>query len=810
MVNNNIYLLCDYNENMTYSNKLKINGCKVGSTIYIPLRMKAFQTGLPDRVPLVCYWIIKNKSCYEVDKMIQISFNNIRLNTLGADGGTEFYIASELTPEILEGFFKEKGIEYQQVIPTEKDFISYRKRLTKEENSLLFNEDEEKESCFQIQDITNIISNYKISKELNFDYKIIQNIIKTHIDFLNKFEHNNQKLIDEQKYILLLSLIYFKFMDKGIWNIFCRFGKTLMACVFCQISNYNKILVLVPSLYLIDQTYKDWEKYYTVQKICCEEQITNDDIKNIYNKEKCIFICTYASCYKLQDYKFDICIYDEAHRISGIKYDDNNKIKDNKILVESKLIKHKLFMTATLKTFNYDNFVDEYYDMDDEQVYGKKIVEISARKAKELNRICPFKIITINCKKNKIDFNFDSFIKENMIPDESKKILEQMKDKYIIYAKGLIDTMKEKNIKHVITFHDRIDNSKFFCQILKTIDASINIQHIDGKMNTKTRNTIINSFQNLEYKENQEYKTNKYDHNILCNAQVLQEGVNMPYCDGIIFIDIKESIIDCVQAVSRCLTNIDNKEAFIMLPYMNDTTIFTDDDTNDLRLVLRNLCEVDENIKTFFNLYNQEKNNTNNEVSESSEINKLKLNFNIDIENKIIDEMRYLSYIPYSKAKELIKNKYCDDIDYMKNIKNDFANQIPINPDIIYKRWWEEWDVFLGMKDSTRITKMKLKKIVGDKNLRDAVDLNEINELKTFLLENKNLNINIYKILDIEFNSFKEFEKYILINKITNIDSYRNIFKKALNFPYNPYEYYKDCGFNEFKWYKVNDFLPIY
>jgi len=48
--------------------------------------------------------------------------------------------------------------------------------------------------------------------------------------------------------------------------------------------------------------------------------------------------------------------------------------------------------------------------------------------------------------------------------------------------------------------------------------------NIDGK--TPNREHIIQNFQDIDY-------------SILCSARVLQEGVDIPKCDGVIFIDIK-------------------------------------------------------------------------------------------------------------------------------------------------------------------------------------------------------------------------------------------------------------------------------
>lgn len=105
---NIIYYLCN---NLTFSTDLNIKGVKIGSTKNIISRMKVYQTGYVDLVPLVCYYKI-DKNCYEVDYNIQKYYNNIRLNNLGSKGGTEFYDLNILTPFELENFFNKNNINF--------------------------------------------------------------------------------------------------------------------------------------------------------------------------------------------------------------------------------------------------------------------------------------------------------------------------------------------------------------------------------------------------------------------------------------------------------------------------------------------------------------------------------------------------------------------------------------------------------------------------------------------------------------------------------------------------------------------------
>jgi hypothetical protein len=112
---NYIYLLFDKNNPNRYlslnTNKI---GRKIGSTCNIKMRMKPYLTGHPDKVPLECYYQILNPekySCYEIDNMIKIDFDEHRIKS---DGGIEFYDVNYITSNIIEEYFNQKGIEWKK------------------------------------------------------------------------------------------------------------------------------------------------------------------------------------------------------------------------------------------------------------------------------------------------------------------------------------------------------------------------------------------------------------------------------------------------------------------------------------------------------------------------------------------------------------------------------------------------------------------------------------------------------------------------------------------------------------------------
>ena len=681
---NYIYLLFDKNNSNRY---LSLNtnqiGRKIGSTCNIKIRMKPYLTGHPDKVPLECYYQILNPekySCYEIDNMIKIDFDEHRIKS---DGGIEFYDVNYITSIFIEEYFNQKGIEW--------------KKFTDIIINDDFNADDFKYLKYDLKHHSYYNQKTYLDKYIDNknDRKLLyERILKHDIGFLES------SLIFDQIQILLNSIIYYDKEKCGIWNLFCRYGKTRLSCLFCKMQKYNKILILVPSLYLINQTYNTWITFFdnnNIKKICCEENdVSLNDIHKYYNEnEICIFISTYHSSYKFNNLLFDICIFDEAHRTAGLKVDSLFKIH-----LENTLLKNKLFLTATTK--EYIDGDEEYYSMDDKQIYGKIIACVSAKKAKELNRICNYNIITIELKPIEMYFDIDEFFIENNITDSKiKKKLMSIKDKYLMSAEGLFQTMKHRQIKHVISFHDYIINCIFFKAILQKI-CNYHIAFIDGTMNIDQRNKIIKDFQDIDY-------------SILCSAKVLQEGVDIPKCDGVIFIDIKRSIIDTIQSLSRCLTYILGKIANIMIPFDDKTDLLNDEYTNNLRLVLRNLAENDENLKEFFEQVSNIDINSSTECS-LQRLEELKIKYKIDVNSKIINELKEICYETYFSAKKLIVGKYTHSDDYRMNIKKDFTDiNLPLEPNIIYKRFgWKGWDDYLGLE--SQMTTRKIKSIIHREN----------------------------------------------------------------------------------------------
>ena len=153
-----------------------------------------------------------------------------------------------------------------------------------------------------------------------------------------------------------------------------------------------------------------------------------------------------------------------------------------------------------------------------------------------------------------------------------------------------------------------------------------------------------------------------------------------------------------------------------MIPYIDEEDLKNDVKTNDLRLLLRNISEIDENVQEYFKEYNKIKGNYELEEELNELNNELNIKYNINIELNFIEQMREISYLPYKQAKEFVNGKFNDHIDY-KNRIEELSKDLPIDADVIYKNFgWKNWNDYLGLEN--KMTLSRISKLIQNENDR--------------------------------------------------------------------------------------------
>jgi len=117
-------MLYDANNKARYLSKDTSIECKkIGSTCDMKTMMKQYIIIHPDKVPVECYYQIKNPekySCYEIDNMIKDKFNEYRLK---GSGSSDFYDVKYVTQEVIETYFDNMGIEWEKLYEIMNDNV---------------------------------------------------------------------------------------------------------------------------------------------------------------------------------------------------------------------------------------------------------------------------------------------------------------------------------------------------------------------------------------------------------------------------------------------------------------------------------------------------------------------------------------------------------------------------------------------------------------------------------------------------------------------------------------------------------------
>lgn len=356
------------------------------------------------------------------------------------------------------------------------------------------------------------------------------------------------------------------------------------------------------------------------------------DIAKEKNKRFIIF-STYQSVEKVMQAQkqndldeIDLIICDEAHRSVGNLYSGKEKDKLNTFTLchsnENIKAKKRIYMSATPKIYSSSQKSkalendNEVFSMDDEEIFGNEIYSINFREAVEKGLLTDYKVIILAIKQEGIASVANTAIAR--LKDE-KNVDEKYVDinfvsKIIGTHKGLarndlvaldennqidndfLEEMDSNLSRRVINFCKSIRDSKNITNSFKIImqcydealkkdsfkNLDINIDHVDGTMNSNTR---LNKLNNLNSPKEDTC-------NILSNARCLSEGIDVPALDSVVFFDGRNSMVDIIQSVGRVMRKAPNKKTgYIILP---------------LALSENELSNLDEAIKNtnFLNIWN--------------------------------------------------------------------------------------------------------------------------------------------------------------------------------------------------------------
>jgi superfamily II DNA or RNA helicase len=399
---------------------------------------------------------------------------------------------------------------------------------------------------------------------------------------------------------------------RGYVEMACGSGKTLTSYWIDKAMNNRLTVILVPSLYLLSQTFSDWVNQSVSEKIEIKYLLVGSDVDDeayelnkdldlvtdpskishqmyahMFNR-KLVIISTYQSAYKLiqatrKIITIDFAIFDEGHKTCGqINKKFASLLTDDKIIINK-----RLFMTATPKIYLGSD--DDVLSMDDDKYYGKMIYRYSTGQAINDKKLVDYQLLTV-CVNNK---EIEKIVKTNNLVKYKDDFADEEAN-YLAIILICLKKIQSGECNHMVTYHNTINRANKFKDMIEVINkivygTQISVGSFDGNTRMSKRKRIIKAF--VESKSA-----------ILCTARVLNEGVNIPVIDSICFVDPRYSTIDIVQCIGRSLRLcVNKKKANIIIPIIgNDTDNFNDNVWSNMINLLRAMKSTDDRIIEYF------------------------------------------------------------------------------------------------------------------------------------------------------------------------------------------------------------------
>ena len=374
-------------------------------------------------------------------------------------------------------------------------------------------------------------------------------------------------------------------------------GKTLCSLFFAKNQNYDKILIGVPNTLLLKQWKKEIKRVYPdIEIVIFNGSSDIEKIKSkILSNDKIVVLTTYQSCNKLNDLDilWNFKIGDECHHLTGLY---NEKcIRSYKVFIE--LMSDKtLYMTGTRKLVEHENKEKIVYSMDNEELFGKIIVEKPIIWSIENKLITDYEVVILKNTK----YQIDCLMCEYLINSENEKEKELFVAA-IETVKCILDNKELKDLTHVLVYTNSIKNSKKVNEYIDTIldkfpDIKKDIYHKslssedDVDLDIENENSEINTFIKSKY-------------GIISCVYLFGEGVDIPKLNGVVYAENMSAETRIVQSSTRPMRKdklFPDKIAYILIPYLigNDSFINEEDQSfQKLRKIVYHIGNQDTNIE---------------------------------------------------------------------------------------------------------------------------------------------------------------------------------------------------------------------
>lgn len=363
----------------------------------------------------------------------------------------------------------------------------------------------------------------------------------------------------------------------------CGSGKTLIAvraAAKLLDGNPGAALVLLPTLGLLDQTYRVWKQEaplpFSALAVCSinlvdPEDISADElsIESTTEPDRLgqwltetpgtrVVFATYQSMPVIAEMhrnqpgqRWTVIVADEAHHTAG-----RHGKPFAAALHDSQIpARHRLFFTATPKIDSRPRAGREHKrtvaSMDDTDLYGRRVFSLGTREAIDRGILSDFKVAVIAVANTEVAAALRDLRLITLAGGEDTPARAD----HVATAIALIQAASAYELSSVLAFHNTIAASQDFTRTFRGIHALMasrgltrtgkqaHITHVDGHSKLTERHAAVNALA--------QRSANTW--HVVSNARALAEGVNIPALDAVLFAEPRNSQIDVAQAVGRAI-----------------------------------------------------------------------------------------------------------------------------------------------------------------------------------------------------------------------------------------------------------------
>ncbi len=448
------------------------------------------------------------------------------------------------------------------------------------------------------------------------------------------------QLRDHQQTALTAVHEYFKTNDRGKLIMACGTGKTFTALRIAEHETGSSgfVLCLVPSIALLRQVFLEWHRHkkaminfvwicsdptasrineldevlaYDISELPWKATTNINQVRN--NLTTClskpgmtVVFSTYQSIdvvHELQtNYQikcFDLIICDEAHRTTGVTLHNQKDESNFKKVHQATFIQgtKRLYMTATPLIYHdtlkkkLEQNLHTYASMDDTNNYGNEIYKLSFGDAVKKDLLTEYRLFILTIDKKHLDQEtINYFLQHKSLLESKDKNFDQNLMKLLgcvnALKKVIVDNDEAKTdigsepMQRVVAFCGSINDSKAITRLFNKIGSYeqlhhpgkyyISAEHMDGTMSTVERDDLLSRL---------EKDLNPLEGRILTNVRCLNEGIDVPALDAVLFLSARSSQIDIVQSIGRVMRKSPGKKfGYIIIPVISNDKITSGDD----------------------------------------------------------------------------------------------------------------------------------------------------------------------------------------------------------------------------------------